>query len=169
LRAAGPQRAFGTFVAQRRGFPFVEVEMSRGQMSAKTVQDRSSPSLNGIRVLVADDNSDLLELLAVYLVRCGCTVDVATNGVEALSCAEQAMPSIALVDIEMPNLDGYEVAKRLRAVPGSKDVPLVALTAHHDRYRWDEAMNVGFTSYVTKPVDMAALARLIERLCVHER
>ena len=118
-----------------------------------------------MRVLIADDNSDLLELLAVYLTRCGCTVDVATNGVEALRCAEQAMPSIALVDIEMPNLDGYEVATHLRALPGWKDVPMVALTAHHDRYRWDEAMTVGFTSYVTKPVDMAALARLIERLC----
>ena len=134
-------------------------------MAAKTVHDRSSPSLDGIRVLIAEDNSDLLELLAVYLTRCGCTVDVATNGLEAISCAEQAMPSIALVDIEMPSLDGYAVATHLRAVPGWKDVPMVAITAHHGRYRWDEAMNVGFTSYVTKPVEMAALARLIERLC----
>lgn len=134
-------------------------------MAAKTVHDRNSPSLSGIRVLIADDNSDLLELLAVYLTRCGCTVDVATNGVEALKCAEEAMPSIALVDIEMPDLDGYGVATHLRAVPGWKDVPMVALTAHHERYRWDEAMNVGFTSYVTKPVEMVALARLIQRLC----
>ncbi|HTU61239.1 MAG TPA: response regulator [Polyangiales bacterium] len=138
-------------------------------MAAKTVDNRTFPSLSGIRVLVAEDNSDLLELLGVYLVRCGCTVDVATTGVEALNCAEQAMPSIALIDIEMPSLDGFEVARRLRALPGWKDVPLVALTAHHDRYRWDEAMSVGFTSYVTKPVDMEALARLIERLCKHER
>lgn len=138
-------------------------------MSVKTGHDRGSSSLSGIRVLIADDNSDLLDLLAVYLERCGCTVAVATNGVEALKCAERATPSIALVDIEMPDMDGYAVATHLRAVPGWKDVPLVALTAHHDRYHWDEAMNVGFTSYVTKPVDMAALARLIERLCVHER
>ncbi|HET8932869.1 MAG TPA: response regulator [Polyangiales bacterium] len=134
-------------------------------MAAKTVHDRNPPSLDGIRVLIAEDNSDLLELLAVYLTRCGCSVDVATNGVEAIKCAEEAMPSIALVDIEMPDLDGYAVATHLRAVPGWKDVPMVAITAHHDRYRWDEAMSVGFTSYVTKPVEMAALARLIERLC----
>jgi|GEM_PF-5089432 len=137
-------------------------------MSEKPVEDRQHPSLSGARVLIADDNSDLLELLAIYLTRCGCTVDVATNGSEAIQCAEQAMPSIALVDIEMPSMDGYAVAKHLRQLPGWKDVPLVALTAHNDRYRWDEAMNVGFTSYVTKPVDMVAVARLIERLCKQE-
>lgn len=119
-------------------------------------------------MLIADDNSDLLELLAIYLTRRGCTVDVATNGSDAIQRAEQTMPSIALVDIEMPSMDGYAVAKHLRRLPGWKDVPLVALTAHNDRYRWDEAMNVGFTSYVTKPVDMAAVARLIERLCTQE-
>jgi CheY-like chemotaxis protein len=138
-------------------------------MSAKSVEDRQHPSLHGARVLIADDNSDLLELLAIYLKRCGCTVDVATNGREAIRCAEQAKPSIALVDIEMPSMDGYEVAKHLRQMPGWQDVPLVALTAHGDRYHWDEAMNVGFTSYVAKPVDMAAVARLIERLCIQER
>ena len=137
-------------------------------MSANTVDDRHFPSLSGTRVLIADDNSDLLELLAGHLRRCGCTVDVATNGREALECAERAMPAVALVDIEMPNLDGYAVAKHLRGLPQWKDVPLVALTAHHARYHWDEAMDVGFTSYVTKPVNMAAVARLIERLCTQE-
>jgi CheY-like chemotaxis protein len=137
-------------------------------MSEKTVEDRQHPSLRGARVLIADDNSDLLELLAIYLTRRGCTVDVATNGSDAIQRAEQAMPSIALVDIEMPSMDGFAVAKHLRQLPGWKDVPLVALTAHNDRYRWDEAMNVGFTSYVAKPVDMAAVARLIERLCTQE-
>ena len=137
-------------------------------MSAKTVDDRN-PSLSGTRVLIADDNSDLLDLLAVYLRRCGCIVDVATNGGEALQSAERVMPAIALVDIEMPSMDGYAVAKQLRALPHWRDVPLVALTAHHDRYHWDEAMSVGFTSYVTKPVDMLAVARLIERLCIQER
>jgi len=138
-------------------------------MSAKTVDDRHLPSLSGTRVLIADDNSDLLELLAVYLQRCGCIVDIATNGAEALECAERVMPSVALVDIEMPSMNGYAVATQLRASPRWKDVPLVALTAHRDRYHWDEAMTVGFTSYVTKPVDMAAVARLIERLCIQER
>ena len=135
----------------------------------KTVDDGAQPSLSGIRALVADDNADLVELLYGFLTRCGCTVDVAMNGVEALRCAEQTRPSIALLDIEMPNMDGYTLALHLRNLPGWKDVPLVALTAHHERYHWDQAINVGFTSYVTKPIDMSALARLIARLCIHER
>jgi CheY-like chemotaxis protein len=137
-------------------------------MSAKAVHDGHYPSLRGTRVLIADDNSDLLELLAGYLTRCRCTVDVATNGLDALRCAAQALPSIALLDIEMPSIDGYALVAHLRGLPHWKDVPLIALTGHQERYHWDEAINVGFTSYVTKPVDMPALARLIERLCADE-
>ena len=134
-------------------------------MNVNNPDEAGQPSLHGIRALVADDNSDLLELLSGFLRRCGCSVDLATNGVEALSLAERTTPSIALLDIEMPTMDGYTLALHLRELPGWKDVPLVALTAHHERYRWDQAIEVGFTSYVTKPVDMAAVARLIARLC----
>jgi len=134
----------------------------------KKVADGSQPSLSGIRALIADDNADLAELLSGYLKRCGCDVDVATNGVEALRCAERSRPSVALLDIEMPNMDGYTLALHLRNLPGWRDVPLVALTAHHERYHWDQAIDVGFTSYVTKPVDMSAVARLIGRLCTQD-
>jgi CheY-like chemotaxis protein len=134
-------------------------------LQVKTVDDGRQPSLHGIRALLADDNSDLLELLSSFLTRCGCDVDVATNGVEALRVAEQTTHTVALLDIEMPTMDGYTLALHLRNLAGWKDVPLVALTAHHERYHWDQAIDVGFTSYVTKPVDMAAVARLIERLC----
>jgi CheY-like chemotaxis protein len=134
----------------------------------KTVDDAGQPSLHGIRALVADDNADLLELLSGYLVRCGCDVDIASNGVEALRLAETMTHSVALLDIEMPSMDGYTLALHLRSLPGWKDVPLVALTAHHERYHWDQAIDVGFTSYVTKPVDMSAVARLVERLCTQE-
>ena len=131
----------------------------------KTVDDGGPPSLHGIRALVADDNADLLELLSGFLTRCGCAVDIASNGVEALQLAQGTTHTVALLDIEMPTMDGYTLALHLRNLPGWKDVPLVALTAHHERYQWDQAIEVGFTSYVTKPVDMAAVARLIERLC----
>lgn len=134
----------------------------------KTVDDGRQPSLNGIHALVADDNADLVELLSSYLRRCGCSVDVATNGVEALQLAERQTPTIALLDIEMPNMDGYTLALHLRNLPGWKEVPLVAFTAHHERYHWDQAIDVGFTSYVTKPVDMLAVAKLIKRLCVSD-
>jgi two-component system sensor histidine kinase BarA len=137
-------------------------------MSVKPDDDGRDPWLGGTRVLIADDNSDLLELLAGYLKSRGCTVDVATNGLEALRCAERAKPSIALFDIEMPGMDGYALVLHVRELPGWKDVPLIALTGHRDRYHWDEALTVGFTSYVTKPVNMLAAARLIERLCTQE-
>jgi CheY-like chemotaxis protein len=118
------------------------------------------------RILVADDNSDALESLATLLELGGHEVFSAANGALALESAERNLPEVALLDIGMPKLDGYEVARRIRAQPWGRRITLVALTGwgqESDRRRSGEA---GFDSHLVKPLDLDKLTALLERLPV---
>jgi CheY-like chemotaxis protein len=118
------------------------------------------------RILVADDNSDALESLATLLELGGHEVFSAANGALALESAERHLPEVALLDIGMPKLDGYEVARRIRAQPWGRRITLVALTGwgqESDRRRSGEA---GFDSHLVKPLDLDKLTELLERLPV---
>jgi CheY-like chemotaxis protein len=118
------------------------------------------------RILVADDNSDALESLAILLELGGHEVFSAANGALALESAERNLPEVALLDIGMPKLDGYEVARRIRAQPWGRRITLVALTGwgqDSDRRRSGEA---GFDSHLVKPLDLDKLMELLGRLPV---
>jgi signal transduction histidine kinase len=118
------------------------------------------------RILVADDNSDALESLATLLELGGHEVFSAANGALALESAERHLPEVALLDIGMPKLDGYEVARRIRAQPWGRTITLVALTGwgqESDRRRSGEA---GFDSHMVKPLDLDKLMELLGRLPV---
>ncbi len=119
------------------------------------------------RILVADDNSDALESLATLLELGGHEVFSAANGALALESAERHLPEVALLDIGMPKLDGYEVARRIRAQPWGRRITLVALTGwgqDSDRRRSGEA---GFDSHLVKPLDLEKLTELLGRLPVN--
>jgi len=116
------------------------------------------------RILVADDNADALETLATVLELGGHEVFSAANGSLALESAERHLPEVALLDIGMPLLDGYEVARRIRAQAWGKRITLVALTGwgqESDRRRSQEA---GFDSHLVKPLDLEKLTQLLARL-----
>jgi signal transduction histidine kinase len=116
------------------------------------------------RILVADDNNDALESLATLLQLSGHEVYTAANGAVALESAEQHRPEVALLDIGMPKLDGYEVARRIRAQPWGAHITLVALTGwgqDSDRRRSQEA---GFDSHLVKPLDLDKLTDLLATL-----
>ena len=116
------------------------------------------------RILIADDNNDALESLATLLQLSGHEVYTATNGGTALQSAERHQPEVALLDIGMPMLDGYEVAKRIRSQPWGQRITLVALTGwgqDSDRRRSREA---GFDSHLVKPLDLETLTDLLARL-----
>src|SRR3984957_15208714 len=118
------------------------------------------------RILVADDNNDALESLATLLQLSGHEVYTAANGAMALESAEAHRPEVALLDIGMPKLDGYEVARRIRAQPWGQRITLVALTGwgqDSDRRRSQEA---GFDSHLVKPLDLDKLTELLAALPV---
>jgi signal transduction histidine kinase len=116
------------------------------------------------RILIADDNLDALDSTARLLQHGGHEVFSATDGSLALQAAERHLPEVALLDIGMPGLDGYEVARRIRAAPWGRGLTLVAITGwgqESDRRRSQEA---GFDSHLVKPVDPGQLSALLARL-----
>ena len=119
------------------------------------------------RVLVADDNYDNAESLALLLRMGGHCVEVARDGLEALAVAERFRPDVVLLDIGMPELDGRGCCRRLRGQPWGRDMLIVALTGwgrDEDRQRSSEA---GFDLHLVKPVDVAALRDLLaENRCL---
>lgn len=119
------------------------------------------PVGDGRRVLVVDDNADVAESTATMLELFGHQVTMAADGQQALQAVESFRPDVVLLDIGLPGLDGYEVARRLRQRPAGRAALLVALTGYGqaaDRQRGREA---GFDEHLLKPVDPAQLAELV--------
>jgi PAS domain S-box-containing protein len=113
------------------------------------------------RVLVADDNRDGAEIMALLLQQYGYDVSVAHSGTEALSVAAQAAPDIAILDIGMPGMSGYEVARRIRAEPWGKPMMLIALTGWGQEEDKKKAFEAGFDHHLIKPIDPDALEALM--------
>jgi PAS domain S-box-containing protein len=118
----------------------------------------------GLRVLIVDDNRDSAESLGMVMKLAGYRVRVALDGPAAIESARTFQPSILLLDIEMPDMNGFEVAKRIREQPSTQGMLLVAMTGYAsdaDRRRCREA---GFDHHLVKPVDFDALQRLLTTL-----
>lgn len=114
------------------------------------------------RVLVVDDHRDAARILSLMLDTLGHDVRTATSGEQALSEVSQFHPDVVLLDIGLPKLDGYEVARRLRARPECKGLTLVALTGwghEEDKQRSREA---GFDHHLVKPVSAKTLQQLLQ-------
>jgi CheY-like chemotaxis protein/two-component sensor histidine kinase len=114
------------------------------------------------RVLVVDDNRDAAESLGMLLEVMGSEVTVTFDGAKAIELASTLKPDIVLLDIGMPVMDGYEVARRLRAIDGGAKMLLVALTGWGQKEDKQLALEAGFDKHFTKPIDPNALAELIQ-------
>jgi len=113
------------------------------------------------RILIADDNLDAARSLGMMLEMMGHEVRTTHDGLEAVAEGEQFKPDVALLDIGMPKLNGYEAARRIRASDWGRDIILVALTGWgqtEDRRRSGEA---GFDHHMVKPVELAALESVL--------
>ncbi|QEL17805.1 hybrid sensor histidine kinase/response regulator [Limnoglobus roseus] len=118
-------------------------------------------ALSGCRILVVDDNKDSADSLGDLLGIMGNDIRTAHDGLEAVEVAEAFRPELVLLDIGLPKLNGYEVARRIRQQPWGRDMMLIALTGwgqDEDRRRSQEA---GFNLHVVKPVELAALEKLL--------
>ncbi len=119
------------------------------------------PALGRHRILVADDNYDSATSLSILLNDAGYDVRTAGDGVQALETAAQFRPDIALLDIGMPKLNGYDVARQIRKQPWGGQVLLIALTGWGGADHRQQTTQAGFDRHLTKPVDPAALTRLL--------
>jgi signal transduction histidine kinase len=113
------------------------------------------------RVLIVDDNQDAAEMLAELLKALGHSVAVTFDGPSALRVAPQIKPEVMLIDIGLPSMDGYELARRLNAVPELGDVWLFALTGYGQDSDRKRALEAGFRDHLVKPLDLARLESIL--------
>jgi len=151
----------------RKGSTF-SVWLPRAEKRRKPADKRSrrrhaiSEDAGGRRILLVDDNRDSTEVLSLLLSERGYEVEVAHDAVAGLKGALAFRPSVALLDIGLPEMDGYELARRLKAKRSLRDVRLIAVTGYGQPSDRERALDAGFSEHVTKPFEFERLAELIE-------
>jgi len=124
------------------------------------------------KILVVEDNEDNRRVLVLRLQHLGeFDIREATTGQEALECIMQDLPDVVFLDLKMPVLDGWETARRIRALPAPlNQLPIIALTAYAMVGDRDKALEAGCDEYITKPiVNMGEIRKKLERLLTHGR
>jgi two-component system cell cycle response regulator DivK len=116
------------------------------------------------KVLIVDDEPDNIELMSRRLARRGFEVSGATSAEEGIAKAKAELPSLILMDIKMPMMDGLEATRRLKADPATAGIPIIALTAHAMAEDRERATSAGADDYESKPVDLTQLLAKINTL-----
>ena len=118
-----------------------------------------------MRILVVEDQDSIRRMIEALVQARGYDVTAVASGTKALDVAFVNPPNLVLLDLSLPGqYDGFEVCRRLRADPGTKDVPVVIISALDDQDSRNRATEAGATSYYTKPFSPIALLKEIERL-----
>ncbi|MCB1769126.1 MAG: response regulator, partial [Candidatus Competibacteraceae bacterium] len=125
--------------------------------------------LAGRRLLVVEDNDINQEIIRHLLERSGAIVEIAINGAQAVALLERQGPkafNAVLMDIQMPEMDGYEATRRIRALPGFDPLPIIGLTAHVQRHEIERMQAVGMNDHVGKPIDPRLLLRILDHCLI---
>ncbi|WP_200345648.1 hybrid sensor histidine kinase/response regulator [Halochromatium glycolicum] len=148
--------------------PMASPQAGNGQGPVERVGDErlaSERPLQGMRVLVVEDQPLNQEVIAALLQRGGAQPLIVSSGIEALARlrAREAV-DVVLMDLQMPQMDGYETAERIRSIPGYAQLPIIAVTAHAGASERKRCLEAGFHGHLAKPVDHRQLLRALQRL-----
>jgi CheY-like chemotaxis protein len=116
---------------------------------------------NSKTILIVEDDADCAQALATLLTVCGHNVRTACNGLDAIELAEEVSPDVAIVDITLPKLNGFSVARRLRSSPETSRLRLIAITGWSQEEMRESAKRAGFDHFLVKPVDPKYLIELL--------
>jgi CheY-like chemotaxis protein len=128
---------------------------------------RSAAGARGIRILVVDDNEDAADMLVEALTSEGYRVRTANDGPAAIRIAAEFKPHIALLDIGLPVMDGYELAERLHQLPQLTRMRLFAVTGYAQEADRKRATAAGFDGHFAKPLDLEVLGRVLRDAAGH--
>jgi len=115
------------------------------------------------KILVVEDDADNRRIVAKTLTVEGYQIIEATDGVQALAHAQAELPDLILMDLALPNMDGWEATRRLKSDPRTRTIPVIALTAIAMRGDEEEARAAGCDDYITKPARPAAIREMVKK------
>jgi len=113
------------------------------------------------KVLIVDDDPEIAELIEFNLARRGCDILVARDGMQALRMARAELPDVILLDILLPDIEGYTVCEILGAQPSTRDIPVIMLSALHESWSQSRRARARFAGYFQKPVDLRRLGESV--------
>ncbi len=116
------------------------------------------------RILIADDEADILELLTYNLEQNGYIVDTAMDGEQAIERALKNPPDLIILDVMMPNMDGFEAGQKLRSNPKTSDIPFVFLTARNEEENELKGLELGADDYIQKPIKNKLLQSRLQNI-----
>lgn len=116
------------------------------------------------KILIADDNPQNVELLEAYLAEVDCVIETATDGEATLHAVQEFAPDLLLLDIMMPRLSGFEVCRKLRANPATKDTLILMVTALNETSDFERGVQAGTDDFLTKPVNKVELLCRVKSL-----
>ncbi|MDT5122282.1 MAG: hypothetical protein QOC96_1764 [Acidobacteriota bacterium] len=169
----------GTITADSRGLgrgaaftvrlPLMRADFEKRRRAELTVADQgaarmASPKLNGLRVLIVEDEADTRELFSMALKQHQAEVLAVASSAEALDALRQSEIDILISDIQMPEMDGYELIRKARAMEGTKRIPAIALTGYTRAEDRMQSLLAGYQSHLSKPVEPTELIALVATL-----
>jgi len=128
------------------------------------VSEKSTHSLSGMEILVVEDSEDTLALLSTIFGQEGAVVVTASSAFEAMRKVEQSRPDLIVSDIGMPDTDGYTFMRKVKELPGLKEVPAIAVSGYASDEDRARALEVGYIALIAKPIDVDTLFLLIQNL-----
>ena len=131
--------------------------------ASRRAKERKGPPAHP-NALIVDDVADVTEMLSVLLTHAGYQVVTAASAMSALKVARERQFDVIISDIGMPEMNGYQLARELRMLPGYESIPMVAVTGYSMFDDKERSAKAGFTAHMTKPIDPRALLDLIEQL-----
>lgn len=132
--------------------------------AATSASDDATVDESRLRILVVDDDEDLAHLLAKVLITRNYEVCTARDSMSAIRAAIEFTPDVALMDIELPTMNGYELAREIRKILPAGKCRMIALTGFSEEGEKERARDAGFEEHLLKPVNLATLCKAIERL-----
>jgi CheY-like chemotaxis protein len=168
VRASSPGEGLGSTFT-------VVLPFSAGPAIATTAAAQSVPppppafksfDLTGVAIVVVDDEPDARALIARVLQECGARVSVASRAEEALALIDESKPDVLVSDIGMPDMDGFELLRRVRALPAEHggQLPVIALTAFAREEDRTRSLEAGFSMHLTKPIELPVLVASVAQL-----
>ncbi|MCY2931241.1 MAG: response regulator [Planctomycetota bacterium] len=131
-------------------------------MMSETTVDHSK--IEDSVILVVDDNAQNLELIVAYLDGLGCTLVTAVDGVDAMAKIAQQTPDLILLDVMMPRMSGFEVCRKCKVAPETRDVPIIMVTALTELSDIEKGVASGTDDFITKPVNRLELVTRVKSL-----
>ncbi|MFM1831343.1 MAG: Response regulator PleD [Planctomycetota bacterium] len=135
-----------------------------GDLSESLDADLDETDLTAATLLLVDDNQQNLELMQAWLEPLGCRLEAAHDGMEALEAAARHRPDLILLDVMMPRMSGFEVCRRLKDAPGTRDTVIIMVTALNEVGDFERAVESGCDDFLTKPVNKLELTTRVRSL-----